>query len=402
MNKKEQKTNDKPRKKRKLTVKERVKQRRKKAIITAVVSATAIVLVSVALIVLNVFIPVKYLASYFVVGNRMKNGDLRVSFIDVGYGDCIIIELPDGKNMLIDAGDGRYATNSKVLKELNKRDIDEIDYLICSSVNGEHCGGLFEVLKYKTVKSIFMPYCLNRYVTDEFRDFCEQAEKSKAEIIYSEYKKGIKTNDYFFTVLSPSVKEFENGEYTDDVVNAVRAVDWLDLVIKQNSDHMQLDMNDLGTRIAGLVLVLAQFTFYEPITEQIMEAIRGDRMTDTHPIACPVCGSGAAISIIDRNENFSGTGRELYCGRCGMSWEFDRIRCARCGCTDEDAMQFVNIGNAKNHQIQLCDNCGEFIRTTFVDPNLPEVAPIVEDIVSTPIEEIVRAGALENLEDAQE
>ncbi len=194
----------------------------------------------------------------------------------------------------------------------------------------------------------------------------------------------------------------ENGEYTDDVVNAVRAVDWLDLVIKQNSDHMQLDMNDLGTRIAGLVLVLAQFTFYEPITEQIMEAIRGDRMADAHPIACPVCGSGAAISIIDRNENFSGTGRELYCGRCGMSWEFDRIRCARCGCTDEDAMQFVNIGNAKNHQIQLCDNCGEFIRTTFVDPSLPEVAPIVDDIVSTPIEEIVRAGALENLEDAQE
>ena len=65
-------------------------------------------------------------------------------------------------------------------------------------------------------------------------------------------------------------------------------------------------------------------------------------------------------------------------------------------------MQFVNIGNAKNHQIQLCDNCGEFIRTTFVDPSLPEVAPIVDDIVSTPIEEIVRAGALENLEDAQE
>lgn len=220
--------------------------------------------------------------------------------------------------------------------------------------------------------------------------------------LFSQALPNVKAEQY--AEASRAIAEYllENGEYPEDVEAAVRAVDWLDLVVKQNSEHMQLDMNDLGTRIAGLVLLLAQFTFYEPITEQITEAIRGDRMTDAHPIACPVCGSGAAISIIDRNEDFFGTGRELYCGQCGMSWEFDRVRCARCGCTEEDKMQFVNIGDAKNHQIQLCDNCGGFIRTTFVDPNLPEVAPIVEDVVSTPIEEVVRAGALENLEDPEE
>lgn len=191
----------------------------------------------------------------------------------------------------------------------------------------------------------------------------------------------------------------ENGDYDAEVVEAVNEVDWLDFVVRQNSEHVRLDMDDLGTRIAGLVLLLAQFTFYEPVTEMFMDAIKGDRMVETHPLACPVCGMGASISVIDRNEAFEGTGRTLYCSQCGTSWEFDRIRCARCGCEDEEKLQFVNIGDAKNHQVQLCDNCGGFIRTTFVDPNLPEVAPIVEDVVSTPIEEVIRAGALDNLED---
>lgn len=193
--------------------KKKKKQKLTKAKIITIVCASVAALFALVIIVVNIFIPVKYLASYCVSGNRAKMGSMRVSFIDVGYGDCIIVELPDGKNMLIDAGDGRYSHNSKVLKELNKRDIDTIDYLVCSSVNGEHCGGLSEVIKYKTVKNIFMPYCTNKYVTDEFRDFYAQAEKSKADFVYNEYKTGIKTNDYFFTVLSPSVQEYDDGEY---------------------------------------------------------------------------------------------------------------------------------------------------------------------------------------------
>lgn len=206
-----------------------------KAKIIAIISASFAALIAVVIIIVNIFIPVKYLSSYCVSGNRAKVGTLRVSFIDVGYGDCIVIELPDGKNMLIDAGDGSYSNNLKVLKELNKRNIDTVDYLVCSSVNGEHCGGLADVVKYKTVKNIFMPYCSNQYVTNEYRDFYNQAEKSKADIIYSEYKTGIKTNDYFFTVLSPSVKEFADGEYahlnesaTKKNRNNASAVIWLE------------------------------------------------------------------------------------------------------------------------------------------------------------------------------
>lgn len=185
-----------------------------KAKIWAIISASVVAVVAVAIIIANIFIPIKYLSSYFVAGKRSKNGILRISFIDVGYGDCTIIELPDGKSMLIDAGDGRYSNNLKIIKELNRRDIDKIDYLVCSSVNGEHCGGLSEIMKYKQVETVYMPYCTNKYITEEFRKFYEAVQEQDTRIIYSEYKTGIETEDYFFTFLSPSVKELAGGEYS--------------------------------------------------------------------------------------------------------------------------------------------------------------------------------------------
>ena len=186
-----------------------------KAKLWAIISAAIVSVIVLAMIITNIFIPVKYLASYCTIGRRANAETMRVSFVDVGFGDSIIVELPDGKNMLIDAGNGRYSNNSKVIKELNKRDIDTIDYLVCSSVNSEHCGGLSEVVKYKDVKTVYMPYCKNKYITDEFLAFHNQVEKSGAEIIFSEYKTGESTDEYYFTFLSPSVIELDGGEYDE-------------------------------------------------------------------------------------------------------------------------------------------------------------------------------------------
>ena len=185
-----------------------------KAKLWSIISASIVAFISLAIIVTNIFIPVKYLASYCVVSRRAERETMRVTFVDVGFGDCIIVELPDGKTMLIDAGDGRYSNNLKVIKELNRRDIDTIDYLVCSSVNSEHCGGLAEIVKYKNINSVYMPYCNNKYITEEFCTFVDQTAKSGAQTIYSEYKTRISTDEYFFTFLSPSVIDYEDGEYS--------------------------------------------------------------------------------------------------------------------------------------------------------------------------------------------
>ena len=85
-------------------------------------------------------------------------GEMRIHFIDVGQGDCTLIELPDGKIMLIDGGNSKSSTEKTVLRRLNALKINVIDYLLVTHPDVDHCGGLNEVVKYKTVRQAFLPF----------------------------------------------------------------------------------------------------------------------------------------------------------------------------------------------------------------------------------------------------
>ncbi len=207
-----------------------------KSAIISIVTAAVCVLIMAALLITNIFVPVKYLASYMFCGSDNLNGEAVVTFIDVGYGTCIVLRFPDDKVMLIDGGDGSYTNNCKIIKTLNAMDINYIDWLVCSSVKSEHCGGLAEVVKYKDIGTIYYPYCKNIYITDEYYDFYKAANESGAELVYSEYKTGAYGENYFFSFLSPSVSENEDGEYaqlnssaTSENINAASAVLWVEI-----------------------------------------------------------------------------------------------------------------------------------------------------------------------------
>ena len=81
-----------------------------------------------------------------------KDGLLKVYFLDVGQGDAMFIEAPNGNQVLIDGG-----PDGKVLSELGKvmsfydRDIDLV---ALSHPQEDHAAGLIEVLKKYDVKNI--------------------------------------------------------------------------------------------------------------------------------------------------------------------------------------------------------------------------------------------------------
>jgi competence protein ComEC len=72
--------------------------------------------------------------------------DLRMSFIDVGQGDSILIEFPQGKRMLVDGGglhDDRFDTGKNIVAPfLWTKKIQRIDTLVLTHPDPDHLKGL--------------------------------------------------------------------------------------------------------------------------------------------------------------------------------------------------------------------------------------------------------------------
>ena len=89
--------------------------------------------------------------------SKRADGELRIHFVSVGQGDATIVELPDGKIMLIDGGNATEQSEKALLRYLNALKVDYIDYLVVTHADSDHCGGLAEVLAYKEVGMAYLP-----------------------------------------------------------------------------------------------------------------------------------------------------------------------------------------------------------------------------------------------------
>lgn len=91
-------------------------------------------------------------------GESTANTDLlKIHFIDIGQGDCMFIEFPDGKNMLIDAGNN--GKGDEVVAYLKSINVKDITLILATHTDSDHIGGMEEVFEeYK------VGYCLRPFV----------------------------------------------------------------------------------------------------------------------------------------------------------------------------------------------------------------------------------------------
>jgi len=85
------------------------------------------------------------------------NGLLRVSMIDVGEGDAILVEFPRGGTLLFDTGPvtrTHDAGRRTVLPFLNRRGIRAIDMLLITHPDADHAGGASSVVRGVPVGSV--------------------------------------------------------------------------------------------------------------------------------------------------------------------------------------------------------------------------------------------------------
>ena len=134
------------------------------------------------------------------------SGDLRVHFIDVGQADSTLIELPDGKNMLIDAGnndDGNF-----VVDYIENLGISKLDFVVGTHPHEDHIGGLDDVINAFDVGSVYMPKVQTN--TKTFHDVLQAVKNNGLSVKTA--KAGVvlaQNEDYSLYMLAPVSAEYE-------------------------------------------------------------------------------------------------------------------------------------------------------------------------------------------------
>lgn len=145
---------------------------------------------------------------------NIPNLDNRKSmfFLDVGQGDCLVFKISNSKKVvLVDTGGSRYRdiANDVIIPFLKSKGINEIEKVIISHDDYDHCGALIELKNNFKINSIVDDSSVKEVYIDEEKfinlNISESRDNDGSIALYGRYG-GI---DYFLSGDISSVKEKE-------------------------------------------------------------------------------------------------------------------------------------------------------------------------------------------------
>ncbi|MBP3038933.1 DNA internalization-related competence protein ComEC/Rec2 [Bacillaceae bacterium Marseille-Q3522] len=147
-----------------------------------------------------------------------------VTFIDVGQGDSILIELPFRKGIyLIDTGgvlpfatedwqmkkDPFEVGEDVVLPYLKSKGITKLDKLILTHGDFDHIGGAFSLMKELNIREVVLPAAINK--SDVEMEILQLAEEKNIPVHFAFEGQGWEAAGYKFTFLAPQKNSPDSG-----------------------------------------------------------------------------------------------------------------------------------------------------------------------------------------------
>lgn len=200
--------------------------------------------------------------------NDMSAAGYRVSYIDVGQGNCTLIELGNGSTALIDCGSAMYG--ERVYNFLKQKNISTIDYLIATHADADHIGGFNYLFSRMQVKNIYRPFQIAG--NGDSAETFQPIEEEDLKLVYDEYKSD--PSNKISRVTSSVYQEFIKNIYAETYTQ------------NENTYNSKVTVFYDGLKIVGPSY---KFEFYAPL----MRDERLSLLSYSRTYGYPTVGFGA-------------------------------------------------------------------------------------------------------------
>lgn len=143
---------------------------------------------------------------------------LKVSYIDVGQADSILIQIPNGKNILIDASNNGDANT--IISYLKKQKVSKLDIVIATHPHEDHIGSMDTVINTFDIGQVIMPK--KDSTTQTYKDMITAIQNKGLKI--TEAKAGLKLDlgpEVNALLVAPNSSSYEDVNDYSAVVKLV-------------------------------------------------------------------------------------------------------------------------------------------------------------------------------------
>ena len=135
-----------------------------------------------------------------------EEGEARVTFLDIGQGDCEFIEFPDGTTVLIDCGEPD--NGEKIIDYIEACGHDNIDFLVATHPHSDHIGSMQYVLENIDVDYFCMPKV--EHTSKTYLNLIETVIDKEIEAVELKAGENLITGDgYSVDVIAPLSDSYE-------------------------------------------------------------------------------------------------------------------------------------------------------------------------------------------------
>jgi len=143
--------------------------------------------------------------------SETESYDVIVHVIDVGQGDCTLVQCGD-YNILIDAGEN--GQGREVAEYLYKIGVDQLDWIIATHPHSDHMGGIDDVIEMVGADNIMMIYIPEEYSIENtfYLSVLEAIEEYDVNVVYANEGDILRFGELTIEILHPLY-----GEYRTDI-----------------------------------------------------------------------------------------------------------------------------------------------------------------------------------------